>query len=56
MQYIFILKLLKNFLNWRDNQPIVLILPSAHTARPIYPTHFAGNSYTARITTTITPV
>ena len=33
----------------------VLFRLSAHT-RPIYPTHFAGNPYTARITATITPI
>ena len=32
----------------------VLFFLSAHT-RPIYPTHFAGNPYPARITATITP-
>ena len=33
----------------------LLFLLSAHT-RPIYPTHFAGSPYTARITATITPI
>ena len=33
----------------------VLFHFSAHT-RPIYPTHFAGNQYTAFITATITPI
>ena len=32
-----------------------IISLSAHT-RPTYPTHFAGNLYTARITATITPI
>ena len=32
-----------------------IISLSAHT-RPIYPIHFAGNLYPARITATITPI
>ena len=43
-----------------EKQPIiaelwVLFLLSAQT-RPIYPTHFAGNPYTARIMATSTPM
>ena len=35
----------------------VLFFLSARThTKPIYPTHFAGNTYTARITVTITPI
>ena len=33
----------------------VLYLIFAHT-KPMYPTHFVGNPYTARITATITPI
>ena len=42
--------------NWRIMGSVwVLYLLSAHI-RPIYPTHFAGSPYTARITATITPI
>ena len=48
--------------NWRKTAhncrvmgSVRVLFLSAHT-RPIYPTHFAGNPYTARITATITLV